>query len=99
MCWTGRFQIILYNCRENFSFDGIYFTPDDVFSPPVTPENYPLMFNLLKTPAIPTIPHPDTAEQIIEQVEPVPIPPHFPDDQQGQSLHPDDQQDRPLHPL
>ena len=22
-----RFQIILSNCRENFSFDGIYFTP------------------------------------------------------------------------
>ena len=71
---------------------------DDVFSPAVTPENYPLMFNLLKTPAIQTVPHADTADKIIEQVEPVPIPPHPPDDQQGQPLHPDNQQDRPLHP-
>ena len=56
---------------------------DDVFSPAVTPENYPLMFNLLKTPAIQTVPHADPAEQVIEQVEPVPLPPHPPDNQQG----------------
>jgi len=30
MCWMVRFQIILSNCRENFSFDGIYFTPVDM---------------------------------------------------------------------
>ena len=53
---------------------------DEVFSPPVTPENYPILFNFLNQPHSPIVPLYDVDVMGVNQHDVVQPPPEPPDD-------------------